>query len=569
MKRFCHIFFLFTAMCTYGQVLLEAGPDQREFRVNQPFTVTFRLELRGNDLVQETRLKMPDFSKFNVVGSGSDRVVVPLENDDRFIRQIAQFVLEPKSAGKMKIGSALVTVNGKIYKTEPFDIYVREAEIKTAAVPVRTNDLSLNLEIDDDAVYQYQPAVAVLRAYSSNYNNFRKLKGITLPSQKNANIVPVNMHRKEVEASESGSSQVMAVFIVYPTESGHLVLSPAKGKLGSKAQNLLSNRTRLNVKKLPPNAPAEFKDAVGDFDVSISHDSTAKAEVAKPVDVFVKIKGAGNFANMKLPELKKSEDYRSYPPKLTKDITVSEEGLKGEITAHYIVIPKKNGAIKIATTPFAFFNPEKRRYISLGEKEVSLDILTHEERQEARTTVERVNDYTNVVLETVNSPVLPTKKLRVVKNSSLNWPAFVLNSAILFSILALAWFIRNRFFKRKPAAKNTGTGSVADTEQLLKEKQTPDLAAHLAYLNRLATDRNSTGFFNAFEEMNADLNQHFTRTGEELKTAVEKRKGRQAAEDFIRLQNRVQMEKFSPVREDSVLEDLMKDIEKVYSGFII
>ena len=46
-------------------------------------------------------------------------------------------------------------VNGKIYKTEPFEINVRDAEKKTSIADnsVR-NDLYLNLEVQDKEVYK-------------------------------------------------------------------------------------------------------------------------------------------------------------------------------------------------------------------------------------------------------------------------------------------------------------------------------------------------------------------------------------------------------------------------------
>ncbi|OPG94664.1 hypothetical protein B2I21_30250, partial [Chryseobacterium mucoviscidosis] len=86
--------------------------------------------------------------------------------------------LEPKQKGKVKIGSFLITINNKIYKTEPFDIFIKDVEKKPVAANNASKDVYLNMEIDDREVYQDQPTIAVLKVYSKNMDNFRRVRNI-------------------------------------------------------------------------------------------------------------------------------------------------------------------------------------------------------------------------------------------------------------------------------------------------------------------------------------------------------------------------------------------------------
>ena len=132
--KFLYIFSLLSTIFTYGQVTLVPIIEDKDPKVNEKFTVTFVLEIDGNEYIQETPLRLPDFSKFNMIGTASDQNTYVDPRKNIVINQIVyQAVLEPKQTGKIKIGSAVVQVNGKLYKTEPFDIYVNEAEKKTSS----------------------------------------------------------------------------------------------------------------------------------------------------------------------------------------------------------------------------------------------------------------------------------------------------------------------------------------------------------------------------------------------------------------------------------------------------
>ncbi len=570
MTRFYPILFIFFAAFSYAQVNLVVTTDRntRDFKEEDPIVVNILLEIAGKDMIQQTPLRMFDTSRFEVIASGSEQnTFIDSKSGFRVNRTLYQYVLKPKKSGKLKIGSASVIVNNKLYHTEPFDIFVSESEKKIIA-DRSFNEIYLNMELEQNEVYRNQPTVAVLRAYSRNLNSFRKVRDIKLPDNIQLTVRKVSSEKSEIEPSGNISSQVLAVFLIYPSESGRLDIGPVSARVSSGNSKILSNKSRLKVKSLPPSAPAGFKDAVGNFELQLSH-SGEKAEVEKPVKVSLTLRGEGNFDNMTLPKIKESESYRFYTPKIVTNTKVSKSGVRGEVTAYYLIIPQKAGPLTVSTDAFSFFNPETGKYVDLGSREVKMDALTHNEILAARTPIEKVNDYTNTVLETVDNPVIKTTNLRVEERKTLNWKTVWINLGLLLAAaLGLLWF---RKYRRTNAGASSAKqqkdlGTIAETERELKAKEAVDTDIYVPYLQQLADNAQYDRFFETLAEMDAAFRAVFgANTTADFKVVLEQSFGQNMAENYRILQQKIQMEKFAPVHTPEHIRELLEDTRNLYS----
>ena len=122
-----HICCVLASVIIYGQVRIELKTDKKEYNIKDYVTVTITLEIKGEDYEQQSPIQLPDFSKFYEKGAGSDKSTIINPSTNIITTQLVyQAVFQPKQSGNLKIGSALVRVNGRIYKTEPFDIFVSE-----------------------------------------------------------------------------------------------------------------------------------------------------------------------------------------------------------------------------------------------------------------------------------------------------------------------------------------------------------------------------------------------------------------------------------------------------------
>ena len=571
-----YILFLFSAIFTYGQVTL-AVSDVKNPRVNQRFNLTVILEISGENMEQETPLRMPDLSKFDIIGSASEQntVVLDAKKGDVLNQMVYQWVLTPKEAGKIRFGSVLVTVNGKIYKTEPFEINVKDNEKKSAVAEHtnHSNEVYLNLELKKNVVYKNEPAVAVLRAYSKDYDNFRKVSNLQFSPQKNASIKPINYTKSEIETSSGMASQVIGTFMIFPNESGPIAINAFSAVVGNatKPTKVSSNRVRLNVKKLPDGMPSNFKNAVGNFEVSVSQTNTDEIpEVDKPLNISVRLSGAGNFGSLDLPKIIDSPDYVFYTPQITTKTVPQKDGLSGDVIAEYVVIPKKAGSISINFENFSFFNPKEVQYTDLGPKSLLLNVKTPGEIADAKSTIEKVNDYTNIVLETVNTPVLQTHNLKIKNKDKINWKIVAGNLGLMVAVLSLFVVLRKLQEKKKVKPQQLRSSiSIAETEEIIRKKIGHQFDENIEYLKILKENKDFETFFTAYQELNNETKNFFSVTNEsEFRNYLEQNKGAHVAEQYRILSEKIQIEKYAPFHTAEHIDLILEAIISFYNEII-
>lgn len=571
--KFLYILSLFSAIFAHGQVTL-AVSDVKDAKVNQRLNLTVLLEISGENMQQETPLRMPDLSKFDIIGTASEQntVVLDAKKGDVLNQMVYQWVLTPKQSGKIKFGSVLVTVNGKIYKTEPFDINVRDVEKKTSVADNSTlNDLYLSLEVQDREVYKNESTIAILRAYSRDYGSFRNVGNIQVPQQKNARIKPVSFAKSEIESSAGMNSQVLAVFMIFPSEEGNIEINPVTASISNsnREAKIVSNRVKLNVKKLPAGMPETFKNAVGKFDIAVvNNNATEVSEIQKPVNVTMKVSGAGNFGTLHLPKIVNSNDYIFYPPKITARTTTHLNELSGVVTADYVVVPKKAGLVSINFEDFSFFNPTIKKYVDLGAKSISLNVKTPEEIAAAKSTLEKVNDYTNTVLETVNTPVLQTHNLKVKDKNSINWKVVFGNFALLTAFIAMFFVVVKRREKRKlkPQVAVKNFVSIAETEDLIRKDLNNSVEENIEYLKKLKDNKDFATFFSVYNDLvNETKKRNLIQSESDFRRFLEQNKGQQFADQYRVLSEQIQFERFAPFHSEERIEELFNSISTLFS----
>ena len=465
-----------------------------------------------------------------------------------------------------------MTVNGKIYKTEPFDINVRDVEKKTSVADNSTlNDLYLSLEVQDREVYKNESTIAILRAYSRDYGSFRNVGNIQVPQQKNARIKPVSFAKSEIESSAGMNSQVLAVFMIFPSEEGNIEINPVTASISNSKREakIVSNRVKLNVKKLPAGMPETFKNAVGKFDIAVvNNNATEVSEIQKPVNVTMKVSGAGNFGTLHLPKIVNSNDYIFYPPKITARTTTHQNELSGVVTADYVVVPKKAGLVSINFEDFSFFNPTIKKYVDLGAKSISLDVKTPEEIAAAKSTLEKVNDYTNTVLETVNTPVLQTHNLKVKDKNSINWKVVFGNFALLTAFIAMFFVVVKRREKRKlkPQVAVKNFVSIAETEDLIRKDLNNSVEENIEYLKKLKDNKDFATFFSVYNDLvNETKKRNLIQSESDFRRFLEQNKGQQFADQYRVLSEQIQFERFAPFHSEERIEELFNSISTLFS----
>ncbi len=567
MKRFYYILFGLISVISYGQVSVLTDVNTKEPKLSEPLVLTIVQEVVGENMEQQTPLRLPDLSKFDIIGNASEQnTFIDQKKGIRVNQIVYQIYLQPKTTGKVKIGSALLTVNGKIYKSEPFDITVKEGEKRADNGDYLSKDVYLNLDVEDKEVYENQPVVAVLRAYSKNFDNFRRVDNIKVSQQSDARIKPISYKKQDIENTDGEySSQVIATFIIFPEKSGNVEIEPVSALVKApEISKILSNRVKLNVKTLPKGSPENFKDAVGKFNVTINSSvKEGNVEVGKPIDVAVKITGLGNLDENKLPKLIESEDYTYFAPKIISHLSTNENGVKGSVVAKYVLIPKKIGKLRISTESFSFFSPELNKYINLGAQSVGVNVLNAQQIAANKTTLDLVDDYTKGVMETVKIPVDKEKDAR---HFTFNFKYILANFAIVFGGILFFFLLYKLRSKPKKVTLNKPITTISDEEEKIREQVKPDFSSYFDYLKNLKNDGSFSEFFKTYDELHAETERFVQNKYKvNLKTFIEEYNSAKFGEEYRRLIHSVSMEKYAPIHEAEHIESLYNDILNIYS----
>ena len=567
MKRLYYILFGLLSVITYGQVTVFTEVNTKEPKLNEPLVLTIVQEVAGEDLEQQTPLQLMDLSKFDVVGTASERnTYIDQRKGIRINQLVYQVYLQPKTLGKLKIGSALVTVNGKIYKSEPFDVIVKEGDKRAESTDYFSKDVFLNLDVDDKEVYENQPVVAVLRAYSKNFNNFRKVENIKVPKQNDARIKPISYKKQDIENTDGEySSQVIATFVIFPEKSGNIEIEPVSALIKTPGvSKISSNKVKLNVKTLPKGSPENFKNAVGKFNITIN--SSAKentAELGKPIDVAVKISGLGNLDENKLPKIIESADYTFFAPKIVSHLSTSKDGVKGSVVAKYLLIPKKEGNLKIETEGFAFFNPENNQYVDLGNAFLNLNVLNAKQIAANKTPLDLVDDYTKGVIETVKIPI---DKEKNVKELSFNLKYILGNFGIIALGILFLFLLYKLRSKPKSEKEIKPITTITEEEEKIRKQLKPDFSSYFNYLKLAKESGNFAQFFKTYEELHADTELYVeNKFNMNLKVFLEEYNSAQFNEEYRKLVYAISMEKYAPIHETENIDELYNNILSIYT----
>lgn len=144
------------------------------------------------------------------------------------------------------------------------------------------------------------------------------------------------------------------------------------GSMGERIEvSVQSEPVTINIKPLPPNAPANFSGAIGNFTMAM--DAKPKTvQVGDPITVTSTITGRGNFDRMNSPALEDEHGWHKYPPssKFKQDDDV---GISGEKTFEMVLSPNEK---KSAVPPmvFAYFDPAKENYVTLRSEAVPIQV---------------------------------------------------------------------------------------------------------------------------------------------------------------------------------------------------
>ncbi len=134
---------------------------------------------------------------------------------------------------------------------------------------------------------------------------------------------------------------------------------------------------QLEVLPLPPDPPEEFGGAVGSYRFTVELGSE-QAATGDAVTLRFTVAGRGNLRGLSPPALPPLPDFRVYDPETRDDLRLTPEGIRGERSWEYVIVPRAPGRQTVPPVTFCYFSPADGQYRKVTSEELTLDVTRGE-----------------------------------------------------------------------------------------------------------------------------------------------------------------------------------------------
>lgn len=361
----------------------EAYCDAKQVLLKSYFDVTFTLyNADGNNF------KAPAFRNFTVINGPAVSRSTSIINGQMSKEVGYTFTLQPKRVGTFSIGEAQIRVGNKVVESKPISIAVVEGkqggsdaeELYIEALPSITEawvgqQIILDYKLFTTVQIETQNVIS-----ESDYQGFYAQDIRRYDSR----VV------REVIDGTQYATKVLKRLALFPQQTGNLTIDPLNVQLGAVVDGNNQRRSfffsrqirripasteplAVNIKPLPPEAPASFTGAVGSFEVS-SRINRATVTTDDAISIVIAIRGNGDIKRIQAPTLNFPKEFEVYDPKVIKENSFENLGqLYGEKEIEYLLVPKEPGQYQL-TPEFSYFDPDSAKYVVYNQNTFAVEV---------------------------------------------------------------------------------------------------------------------------------------------------------------------------------------------------
>ncbi len=384
-------------------------------KVNVEVGERFKLEFKFDGKVDQ--FYPPDLSQFIRVSGPNQSSMSQYVNGKYSQSMTYSYILAGKKKGRIKISGARIDAHGKIHSYDDIVMNVSTGTAKktaanqsaTGKTKASNSDMFMKVNVSKRNVYVGEGISVTYTIYfkvdivGNEVSQLPAFKGfwtqdVEMPKQVKVYVANVNGIR--YQAADLKKT------IVFPQRTGNLELDPMHFKAVVRTRSSRQSRSifdnffggykdverivkskpiRIVVKPLPEKGkPRNFKGDVGKYKLVTSVDKT-ELTANDAASLVIKISGRGNIKLIDPLKLNLPPDVETYDPKITDRISVKISGVSGSRTYEHLLVPRHAGTYVIEPVQFSYFDPSKKKYITLTGDEVVLTVAKGEEG--AMTTI--------------------------------------------------------------------------------------------------------------------------------------------------------------------------------------
>lgn len=325
------------------------------------------------------------------------------------------YILSPKKEGTFVIPGAVVTVDGRKYRSQSVRVQVvkatgrasksipggsgstNETPVKTSG-PISGSDLFITTSTNKTEVYEQEPVLLTYKVYTlvnlTQMNaKMPDLKGfltqeVALPQQKT--LSAERYHGRLYQTA------TWSQYVLFPQQTGKLQIPsiPFEGLVtqfdqsidpidaffngGSDAFNVKVTRktqaVNINVIPLPKPQPSNFSGGVGSLGISAEL-MTKIPRTNEAVTLRVVVSGVGNMKLIKTPVVNFPKSFDKYDTKVSDETKLSIDGIKGRMVFDYLVVPKTTGTFTLPPVEFIYFDVNSKSYKTVRTQPITMNVV--------------------------------------------------------------------------------------------------------------------------------------------------------------------------------------------------
>ncbi|MFQ5672401.1 MAG: BatD family protein [Nitrospinales bacterium] len=388
----------FTAPAWCAQIGITATVDKT--RVTLEDSLVLSVTVSGAQNAPPPRL--PPLSDFRVQSAGSSSSM-RIVNGRMDMSVTHNYRLTPKAAGVFTIGPASLELAGTVYTSDPITVtvkktssarsggsapafvgitvsnrkpYVNEQVILTFKLYRRVNAQNINLDLSYDTFRK--ESLGAAREYSQVINGLNyqvyELSTALFPTRPG----PVEIPAAVVDLDLVYREQSRGPFDSFFSDPFFNSRSTVRHK------TLRTKPIRMEVLPLPMQGrPKNFTNLVGRFQLSAALGKQS-VEVGDTTTLTLTVSGAGNVQDAEMPAPAIRENFKIYPDQPQLQKSTAGNRVSGTKTFKFALVPLHEGKARIPPSSLSYFDPQKRRYVILKTKPLTLTVTPAKDAEQLK-----------------------------------------------------------------------------------------------------------------------------------------------------------------------------------------
>ncbi|MGB9772027.1 MAG: BatD family protein [Candidatus Kapaibacteriota bacterium] len=422
---FAVVFWILPFVAVDAEYKFIATASSTVVSVGEQIQVTFTLNSTNGKSFQP-----PNFKGFTVLAGPSRSMSTQIINGQISSSMSFIYILSADVEGTFTIEPARITVDGNVLSSNPITIKVVKANAKTQnqqspeqsegknlsqqADEIIRNNLFIRLIVDKQQAYLGETIVATYKLYVHPDLNIVNINVPKMPSfngfwTQDFGLKELKFTTEVINGIPYRVADIKQVVLI-PQQKGTLTIDPMEieflVRLLVRQQpqkkryrdpfdmlfddpffndpffstrykdfpfTVRSKPVSIKVLPLPSPEPADFRGGVGNLQMKAWLDKN-QVKTGEVATLRVQISGKGNLKLLSPFQLNLPADIDTYEPKIVDNTNVSPSGVTGNVTFEYYLVPKNPGQYKIEPIKFAYFNLEKKEYITLSTEPFVLNV---------------------------------------------------------------------------------------------------------------------------------------------------------------------------------------------------